>query len=76
MFRDLFSYFEYVGRTNDVMLPMLPSLIYSKLELSKVQRYEILFIYKDVISVCFFVCPIITKKSLDRFASNLDLGTR
>ncbi|XP_023320650.1 uncharacterized protein LOC111695518 isoform X2 [Eurytemora carolleeae] len=35
VYRDLFSYFEYVGRTNDVMLPMIPSLIYSKLELSK-----------------------------------------
>ena len=32
--------------------------------------------YKVVISVCLFLCPIITLEPLDRFASNLDWGTR
>ena len=39
-----------------------------------------IYIYKAVISVflfaCLFVCPIITQKPLDRFASNFDWGTR
>ena len=36
----------------------------------------IYYIYKDVISVCLFVCPIITQEPLDQFAANFDLGTR
>ena len=28
--------------------------------------------YKVAISVCLFLCPIITQESLDRFASNFD----
>ncbi len=35
-----------------------------------------LCVYKDVIYVCLFVFPIITQEPLDRFASNLDWGTR
>jgi len=31
-------------------------------------------IYKVVISVCLFVCPIITQEPLNRFASNFDWG--
>ena len=31
--------------------------------------------YKGVISVCLFVCPIITQEPLNRFASNLYWGT-
>ena len=36
----------------------------------------IIFMYKVVISVCLFVCPIITHEPVDRFASNFDWGTR
>ena len=32
--------------------------------------------YKVVISVSLFVCPIITQEPPDRFASNYDWGTR
>ena len=34
-----------------------------------------MYIYKVVISVCLFVCHIITQEPLDRFASNFDRGT-
>ena len=34
----------------------------------------ILYISKVVISICLIVCPIITPKSYNRFASNFDLG--
>ena len=34
-------------------------------------HYIYIYIYKVVISVCLFVCPIITQKPLGRFASNL-----
>ena len=37
---------------------------------------EFIYIHKVVISVCLFVCPIITQKPLDRFASSFDWGTR
>jgi len=36
----------------------------------------IIYIYKVVISVCLFVCPIITHEPLDRFASKFNWGTR
>ena len=35
-----------------------------------------LYIYKFVISVCLFVCPILTQEPLDWFASNFDWKTR
>ena len=35
-----------------------------------------IYMYKVVISVCLFVCPIINQEPLDRFASNFDWGTR
>ena len=45
-----------------------------------VQRWVLklvfLYNYEVVISVCLFVCPIITQKPLDRFALNFDRGTR
>ena len=34
-----------------------------------------MYIYKVVISVCLFVCPIKTQETLDRFASNFNWGT-
>ena len=37
---------------------------------------SIIYIYKVVISVSLFVCPIITREPLDRFALNFDLETR
>ena len=34
--------------------------------------YHYIYIHKVVISVCLFVCPIITQKPPDRFASSFD----
>ena len=34
-----------------------------------------IYIYKVVISVCLFVCSIITQEPLNRFASNFDWVT-
>ena len=34
---------------------------------------KLVYIYKVVISVRMFVCPIITQDPLDRFASNFEL---
>ena len=38
--------------------------------------YILSILYKVVISICQFVCPIITQEPLDRFVSNFDWGTR
>ena len=38
--------------------------------------FIIILIYIVIISVCLFVCPIITHEPLERFASNFDWGTR
>ena len=34
-----------------------------------------IYIYQIVVSVCLFVCPIITHQPWDRFTSNFDRGT-
>ena len=33
-----------------------------------------IYIYTVVITVCLFVCPIITREPFDQFASNFDWG--
>ena len=40
--------------------------------------HNFIFIYLSLLSlsVCLYVCVIITQEPLDRFASNFDLGTR
>ena len=38
------------------------------------QYLQQVYIYKVVISVCLFVCPIITQEPMDHFASKFDWG--
>ena len=40
------------------------------------EKKRIIYIYKVIISVRLFVCPILTQEPLDRFAAHLDWGTR
>ena len=44
--------------------------------MNEVSNSILFYLYKVVISVCLFVCPIITLEPLDRFGSNFDWGTR